>query len=124
MAQYGQGVGFNSRTHNQGFALYIARHRAEHGTTRVVAEIGLLLAASLYVAVTAPGVAGLVVVGAVVLFVLSRAARSSQHSKAVVEGARGARYDISCPHCTAGMSVPVGGSIDCPQCACPLTLTQ
>jgi hypothetical protein len=72
----------------------------------------------------APAVAGLVLVGAVVLFVLSRAARSSQHSKAVVEGARGSRCNISCPHCTIGMSVPVAESIDCPECACPLTLTQ
>lgn len=72
MAQYGQGIGFNSRRYSAGLAAYIARRRTENGTTAVVA--------------------------------------------------RGLRYDISCPHCTACMSVPVGSSIECPECACPLTV--
>jgi hypothetical protein len=123
MTQYGQGVGFNGRTHNQGFALYIARHRAEHGTTRIVAASGLVLAVVLYAAVVAPGIAGLAVVGAGVLFLLSRFALSTHQAPAVVETPRGLRYDVSCPRCETGISIPVGESIECTECACPLSLT-
>jgi hypothetical protein len=122
MTQYGQGVGFNSRTHNQSFALYIARQRAEHGTTRIVAVIGLPLAVILYAAVQAPGIAGLAVVGAGVLFLLSRFALSAHHAPAVVETPRGVRYDVSCPRCATRMSIPIGESIECSECACPLSL--
>jgi hypothetical protein len=111
---------------------YIARHRTENGTVAAVSVIGLLVAASVYAAIKAPGVAGLVVVGAGVLFLLARAALSTRQAgaagrpervaKAVRETVAGIRYDVSCPHCTAGVSVPVAESIECPECAGPLTL--
>jgi hypothetical protein len=122
MAQYGQGIGFNSRTYDGGLAGYISRHRTEHGATAAVAVIGILLAASLYAAITAPGIAGLIVVGAGVLFLLARFTLSANEAPAVVDTVRGLRYDLSCPQCTAGISVPVEKNITCPACKCPLTL--
>jgi hypothetical protein len=132
MAQYGQGIGFNSRTFDGGLAGYISRHRTENGTMAAVAAIGLLVAVGVYAAVKAPGVAGLIVVGAGALFLMARAALSSRQAgaaggperitKAIVEATARLRYDVSCPHCTAGMCVPVGESTECPECACPVTL--
>jgi hypothetical protein len=132
MAQYGQGIGFNSRTYSGGLASYIARHRTEKGTMAAVAALGLLIAVGVYAAVTAPGVGGLLVVGAAALFLMARSVLSARQTgatgrpepvaKAVVQAAARLRYDVSCPHCTTNMCVPVGESIECPECECPVTL--
>jgi hypothetical protein len=132
MAQYGQGIGFNSRTYDGGLAGYIARHRTENGTMAAVAALGVLIAVGVYAAVKAPGVAGLIVVGAGALFLMARSALSARQTgatgrpervvKSVVEAADRLRYDVSCPHCTTSMCVPVGESIECPECECPVTL--